>query len=284
MSLGCGNGNDAIAADAPHQAVATTAGDRDSIPPYTGTDERGIPNYTRRQFTGEERALLRKVYGVGEPSHLYISDSSADRLLKYDPKLKLCRTCYVNSYRIGFVSIRLPGESWEQLERRVRATPLSRFPNEAHRAMKSLKSLDPDIAGDVARMLADGRRAGFDVRVVASYRSPQREAFLMAQGGNRTHTLTSLHSYGRAIDLTLGDGNLARRATRERWIAFRRWVTHYKGDEFRILGTAAKTWDWTHVEMPSATIGFRSIEEALARARTCNASTSCDFQPHLPTH
>jgi hypothetical protein len=54
---------------------------------------------------------------------------------------------------------------------------------------------------------------------------------------------------------------------------------------FRILGKVDRTWDWPHVELPSAEIGFGSIEEAVARGRAClaaGATTSCNFAPHLP--
>jgi hypothetical protein len=252
------------------------------LPPYTGTDARGIPHYARRTFSDEERRLLRDTYGIEEPSRLYVSDSTEDGLLKYDTRLKRCRTCYVNSYRVGFISVRRPRESWEQAERRVRAMRRRDFTAAARASSStSTAALDPDIRGDVERMLADARRAGFALRVAATYRSPEHEAYLMAIGGGRTYTLTSLHSYGRAIDVVVGDGNLGRRATRTQWIAFRRWVTAYKGDDFRILGTPERTWDWRHVELPTASVGFRTIEAALARARACGGAT-CDFAPRLP--
>jgi hypothetical protein len=265
------------------------------LPLYAGTDARGIPRYARRTYTNEERRLLRDIYGIEDPNRLYVSDSTEDGLLKYDTRVKRCRSCYVNSYRIGFISVRRPGESWEQAERRVRAMRRRDF-SAAERVSsnRSTADLDPDIRDDVERMLADARRAGFALRVVATYRSPAHEAYLMAMGGGRTHTLTSLHSYGRAIDVVVGDGNLRRKATKAQWIAFRRWVTAYQGDDFRILGTPERTWDWRHVEMPTGSIGFRTIEAALARARSCAGSAEtasawsgrrasrCDFVPQLP--
>jgi hypothetical protein len=266
-------------------ASAIRLGSRASeLPPYTGTDARGVPHYARRAFSDEERRLLRDAYGIEDPTRLYVSDSTEDGLLKYDTRVKRCRTCYVNSYRVGFISVRRRGESWEEAERRVRAMrPRDFTPAARASSNTSTADLDPDIRGDVERMLADARRAGFALRIAATYRSPEHEAYLMAIGGGRTHTLTSLHSYGRAIDIVVGDGNLGRRATRAQWIAFRRWVTTYKGDDFRILGTPARTWDWRHVEMPTASVGFRTIEAALARASTCGRDVSqCDFAPHLP--
>ena len=265
------------------------------LPPYTGTDARGIPHYARRAFTGEERRLLRDVYGVENPNRLYISDSTEGGLLKYDTRAKRCRTCYVNSYRVGFVSVRRPGETWDEAERRVHAMRLRDFPPAARvSGRRSTADLDPDVSADTERMLADARRAGFAVRLVATYRSPEHEAYLMAIGGGRTYTLTSMHSYGRAVDVVVGDGNISRKATRAQWIAFRRWVTRYKGDTFRIIGTPERTWDWRHVEMPSRSIGFRTIEDALGRARRCagrgelafgapgGEPSPCDFAPNLP--
>jgi hypothetical protein len=135
-------------------------------------------------------------------------------------------------------------------------------------------------------MLDDARRAGYRLRVVSTYRSPQQEALLMAQGGGRTHTLTSLHSYGRAIDIKVGDGDLAHSSTRRDWIAFRRWVSHYRGTDFRVLGTPTSTWDWPHVELPSDRVGFRNLNQAIEAGRACVSSgrrESCEFKPHLPS-
>ena len=154
-----------------------------------------------------------------------------------------------------------------------------RLPADARIEDTSTGELDPAIRGDVERMLADAERAGFEVHVVATYRSSQREAFLFRQGG-RTHTLTSMHSYGRAIDVRVGDGNLRHPATRARWAAFRRWVSNYHSGELRILGTPERTWDWQHVEVPAADVGFHDIEAAIARARSCStpgARPPCDF-------
>lgn len=255
-------------------------------PPYAGADSNGIPHYTTRTFTPEERALLLHVYGVEDPGQLYVSDSTNEGLLEYDSKAKSCKECFVNSYLIGFVSIRRPGESWDALERRVRAMRPADFPASARTAVTSTAALDPAVRSDVERMLADAARAGFHLRVLDTYRSPEREAWLMSLGRGRTYTLTSLHSYGRAIDVRIGDGNINRATTRKEWIAFRRWVTAYGRGQFRVMGTPARTWDWSHVEVPSAALGFRTIDDALARARACSSDRTprvpCDFAPHLP--
>ena len=272
-----------LARPLPAQRAAAGA----NIPPYTGVDARGIPHYLRRRLSAEERRLLRRAYGIEDPSRLYLSDSSADRLLKYDTRVKRCARCYVNSYRIGFISTRRPGESWNQLERRVRKIAPGRFSIADRTPERSTALLDPAIRGDVEQMLLAARRAGFAIRVRETYRSPNAEAYLMARGNGRTHTLTSLHSYGRALDIVVADGVLRHQQTRRRWAAFRRWVIGYSGDEFRIIGRADRSWDWPHVEVPSADVGFRTVDAALARARLClghSARIRCDFAPQLLPH
>jgi hypothetical protein len=216
---------------------------------------------------------------------MYLSDSTADGVLKYDPELKPCSSCYVDSFRLGYISVRKPGESWDDLERRVRGMRRSIFAPSSLVSTSSLTALDPDIQDEVKEMLDAARRSGFDLHVLTTYRSPQFEALLMAEGRGRTYTLTSLHSYGRALDIRVGDGNLNRRATRVEWIAFRRWVTHYRGNDFRVLGAPDHTWDWPHIELPSDKIGFRSIEQALAAGEAClsgGARRACEFAPQLP--
>ncbi|HZD84299.1 MAG TPA: hypothetical protein VE052_00205 [Gemmatimonadaceae bacterium] len=251
---------------------------------YAGTDAHGIPRYVNRTFTSDERAVLRHAFGIVSPSHIYLSDSTDDGVLKYDPAVKRCGWCYVDSFRIGFVSVRKPGETWDDLVRRVKRMRRPSFAPSSLVTSSSVSALDPDIQPEVTEMLATARRAGFALRIVSTYRSPQLEALLMAEGHGRTFTLTSLHSYGRAIDIAVGDGNLSHPATRSEWIAFRRWVTHYRGNDFRVLGTPERTWDWPHVEVPSGKIGFRSIDQALAAGRAClsgKAERACEFEPHL---
>ena len=45
---------------------------------------------------------------MDDASLLYLSDSADSRVLKVDTREKQCETCYVNSYRLGFVSLRQP--------------------------------------------------------------------------------------------------------------------------------------------------------------------------------
>lgn len=258
---------------------------------YEGVNNRRIPNYaTAINLSSDDARVLRVAYGIEDPHRLYVSDSTEEGLLKYDTQVKRCADCYVNSYRVGYVSIRRVGESWEQAERRVRRARARAFSGSRNWESKSLSDLDPDVRVLSQRMLHDARSAGFNLRVIATYRSPIREAFLMAKGGGRTHTLTSNHSYGRALDIVVDDGRLSHARTRRDWISFRRWVTHYRtptDESFRILGKLDETWDWPHVELPSSEIGFSTIEKAVRRGRAClmqGATVPCNFQPHLPAH
>jgi hypothetical protein len=251
---------------------------------YSGTDARGVPHYLARPLSDEARRVLRQAYGVVSASHLYVSDSTPDGLLKYDPQPKPCSTCYVNSYRIGFISVRKPGESWDELERRVSTLSRSSFSASSLVSSSSVSAMDPDVQDEVRQMLDAARGAGFQLRVVSTYRSPEQEAILMTEGRGRTHTLTSLHSYGRAIDVRVGDGNLNNPSTRRSWIAFRRWVTGFHGNDFRVLGSPDRSWDWAHVELPSDRVGFHTVEDAIAAARAClarSAAGACEFRPHL---
>jgi hypothetical protein len=293
--------------DAVHQA-ASALGDLElpsgtALPPvdtarntspnaaaYEGVDARGIPHYATVELASTDADLLRRAYGIEEPHRLYVSDSTEEGILKYDTQRKRCLTCYVNSYRIGYVSVRRPAETWDQAERRVRATTPTYFTGGTTPSSTLTADLDPEVRPLAEAMLRDARAAGYRLEVTATYRSPLREAFLMAEGRGRTHTLTSNHSYGRALDIVVDDGDRGNAHTLRDWIAFRRWVTRYRtpsGESFRVLGRLDHTWDWPHVELPSSTIGFGSIDEAIARARTClapGAAVPCNFPPHLPAN
>jgi hypothetical protein len=281
-------GEVALAGDKVSLPVDTVGQDSTQAAAYEGVDARGIPHYASVVLSSADADVLQRAYGVEDPHRLYVSDSTEEGILKYDTQRKRCLTCYVNSYRIGYVSVRRPGESWDQAERRVRATTPTYFTGGATPSSTSTADLDPDVRPLAEAMLRDARAAGYRLRVTATYRSPLREAYLMAEGRGRTHTLTSNHSYGRALDIVVGDGDRANARTRRDWIAFRRWVTRYRtpsGESFRVLGRLDHTWDWPHIELPSSTIGFGSIDKAIARARTClatGAAVPCNFPPHLP--
>lgn len=246
---------------APTPSAATLA--------YAGYDASGVPNYVRRTFTSEERALLRTWLGVDDPSLLYLDDSTSGRYLKYDVRPDPGRATYVNSYGVGFESVRRADETWREFDARIRNTPPGAFGAAARTPDKSLESLDPAVREIFRQMITDAARAGFDLGIVETYRPPDREAFLLAQGRGRTYTATSLHSYGRAVDFTL-DGKIGpTRGTRPHWVAFRHWVSTYRGGIFRILGTPDTTWDWAHVEIQGHGLGFPDVETAIAAARAC---------------
>jgi hypothetical protein len=257
-------------------------------PSDSTTINHAIPHYLSTPILPADADVLRRAYGIEDPSRLYVSDSTDGGTLKYDTQRKTCAGCLVNSYHVGYISVRQSGESWEEVERRVRMTKAKVFTGGPHPASESLAALDPDVRPIAESMVRDAKEAGFRFHIVATYRSPLRQAFLMSKGRGRTHTLTSNHSYGRAIDIVIDNGNRANPRTKRDWIAFRKWVTAYPtstGEPFHILGRPDASWDWAHVELPSRTLGFHSVDEAIARAKTCLAPEStmpCDFQPHLP--
>jgi D-alanyl-D-alanine carboxypeptidase len=233
---------------------------------YAGRDEDGVPRYIGRAFTVEERALLRKHFGIEQPGRLYLSDTSEDAYLNYDTERDPGAGRLVRSYRVGAPSVRFPGETWEELERRLAQMRAHDFPASARVADTALSSLEPEVRQAFERMLDAARQAGHRVRIVETLRSPERQAFLMASGGGLTFTATSKHSSGRAVDLVVGDGNLKHKRTRARWVAFRRWVTGFEGGRFQLIGAPEKSWDWPHVEL-AGPLGYRSIEALLLAAR-----------------
>ena len=219
-------------------------------------------------------------------------------MLKFDTREKRCRSCFVDSYRIGFASLRRPGETWDDFEARIRRMSPRDFPESARRVDTSLQDLDPDARPSFAALLDEGRRAGFRLAIRETYRTPAREALLFQAGRGRTYTATSMHSYGRAVDIVIDDGNPAHAATHADWVRFRRFVANYADGKFRLIGAVDRTWDWPHVELPGAALGFHSVDEALAFAARCTSDSAraapptalslrgaavdpCVFVPHL---
>jgi hypothetical protein len=234
---------------------------------YAGRDTAGVPHYLTRPFSPDERALLRREFGVEDPSRLYLSDSTEMGHLNYDTERDPGAGRLVRSYRIGAASIRRPGESWEELEQRLRAMRPEDFGPEAKVVDTTLAALDPSARPRFERLIAAARAAGFPIRVRETYRSPERQAYLMVLGRGLTFTATSMHSAGRAVDLVVGDGDLRNPRTRARWIDLRRWVAAFEGGRFRLLGAPDRSWDWPHVELAGGPLGFRSVEELLQAAR-----------------
>ena len=175
---------------------------------YAGRDEAGVPRYLQRAFSDEERELLREQFGIEEPSRLYLSDTLSSASLTYDSDWDRGERDLVGSYRVGAASVRQPGETWEELERRLAATDPRSFPRTTHRADASLASLDSVVRPQVSRLLSAARRAGFRVRVTEAHRSAERQAYLLTLDGRLTHTATSRHAEGFAVDVVVDDGNL----------------------------------------------------------------------------
>ncbi|HET9039496.1 MAG TPA: hypothetical protein VFN40_04975 [Gemmatimonadales bacterium] len=236
---------------------------------YAGRDEQGIPRYLDRPFSDDERRLLREQFGIEEPGRLYLSDTLPGASLIYDSDWDRGERHLVSSYRVGAPSVRLPGETWEALERRLAATSPASFPALTHRANRSLASLDSTVRPAFERMLQAARRAGFRVRVTEARRSAERQAYLLTLDGHLTHTATSRHADGFAVDVAVDDGNLRNPVTRKHWIAFRRWVLEAWAAEFRLIGAPDRSWDWPHIESVDGPPAFQSIEELLAAGRRC---------------
>jgi hypothetical protein len=265
----------AMATEAAIRAVAMPAY---PLAGYAGRDSAGVPRYIQRPFSLEERRLLREHFGIEEPSRIYLSDTSAEAYLNYDTERDPGAGRLVRSYRVGAPSVRLPGESWEEMERRLAGMQPEDFPASTRLADTALASLDPEARPAFERMLAAARRAGYRVRVVETHRTPERQAYLMVAGGGVTFTATSKHSSGRAVDLIVGDGNLRNKRTLSRWAAFRRWVTTYDGGRFRLIGAPGKSWDWPHVEL-AGPAGYGSIEALLLAARRADQSARLEVTP-----
>ena len=170
--------------------------------------------------------------------------------------------------------MRRPAESWEAFEQRMRGKRVKDFSPKARNIQRSLDSLDPESRAAFSRLIDDGRRAGFRLSIGETYRTPEREALLFALGHGRTYTATSMHSYGRAVDITVDDGRLAHRATRRDWVRFRQFVLAQRWARFHLIGTADRTWDWPHVELASPALGFHSIDDALTFAALCTSDSA----------
>ena len=243
---------------------------------YAGRDVEGVPRYIQRAFSDDERRLLREQFGIEEPARLYLSDTLPGASLTYDSDWDQGERHLVSSYRVGAPSVRQPGETWEALERRLAATSPASFPAATHQADRSLASLDSTVRPAFERLLVSPRRAGFRVRVTESRRSADRQAYLLTLDGHLTHTATSRHADGFAVDVVVDGGDLRNPVTRKHWIAFRRWVLATWSGEFRLIGAADRSWDWPHIEYVDGPPVFHSVEELLATARWCADTGAAD--------
>ncbi|HET9982030.1 MAG TPA: hypothetical protein VFQ38_00515 [Longimicrobiales bacterium] len=278
-AAGCGRSPDPAPADPPPASIWPRLR-------YAGRDGEGVPNYIRRPFTAAEAGLLRAQLGVTNPHRLYLGDSSATAILRYDTRPDSGHDDMAPSFAVGFVSLRRPGESWEELRRRIHTLHAQDFPETARVPDTSLALLDPEVRPLFERMVREARARGFRIRVIETYRSPEREAYLMSRASGKTFTATSIHSYGRAVDVAVGRGDPGHPRTRGEYVAFRRWVLAFGRGRLKLIGSPDETWDWNHVEAPARWLGFHTIEEALAGAGKCAATPApdgvCVFRPRLP--
>ncbi len=240
-----------------------------------------------RTLSADDRALLRSVFGIDDVRRLYLPATGGE-VLRYAARPSGCPdesrttrhdTCRVVSVRVGLAAPRTADETWDAYAARVTRGGTRSWLAGGRTAYSGLDALDSDARPAFERLVEDARRAGFPVHVRETYRTPERQAFILARNDGRTTTATSAHSYGRAVDISVGDGRIGRRSTYHTWVAFRRWVTEQQGGAFRLIGTPERTWDWPHVEYVGAAsggapLGYRSVDALVAAARACQAGAA----------
>lgn len=145
----------AMATEAAIRAVTAPAY---PVAGYAGRDDDGVPRYIQRPFSLEERRLLRERFGIEEPGRLYLSDTSDEAYLNYDTERDPGAGRLVRSYRVGAHSVRVPGESWEELQRRLAGMRPDDFPASARLADTALAALDSEARPAFERMLGAARR------------------------------------------------------------------------------------------------------------------------------
>ena len=246
-------------------------------------------------LTSDDRALLHAVFGIDDVARLFVPEATPRGVLRYAARTPGCATparrgCRYALVRVGLAAPRRPAESWDEFVTRIARGGMGAWPAGARSYYSGLDALDAEARPAFQLLVAAARRAGFPVRVAETYRSPERQTMLLARLDGRTATATSIHSYGRAADLVIGDGRLDRAATMRTWIAFRRWVVRRADGAFRLVGTPDHTWDWPHVELAYPVLGFRSVGALLVAARACQAKAGslaeagerCTLRPHVP--
>ena len=130
----------------------------------------------------------------------------------------------------------------------------------------------PRVVRPLTRLLAAGRRAGLDLRILSSYRSPGRQAQLYADavaalGAGRASLTTapagrSEHQTGLAVDLgraTTGACNVApcfARTREARWLRRHAhrfgFVVRYPAGGRAVTGYAHESWHFRYVGPPLA--------------------------------
>ena len=240
-------------------------------------------------LSADDRTLLRDVFGIDDVRRLYVPTASGD-VLRYAAHAPGCSdelrvgalrgACRAVSVRVGLDAPRAPDETWDAYTARVTRGGTHAWSSTGRVFYTNLAALGPDARPAFERLLADAREAGFPVHVRETYRTPERQAAILARNDGRTTTATSAHSFGRAVDVSIGDGRIGRRSTHRTWVAFRRWVLGQQNGAFRLIGTPESTWDWPHIEYvgplgtPMPVLGYRSLDALVAAARACHTETS----------
>ncbi len=262
----------------------------DSAPPLDPTDGSGRVRWIGREadhtLAPADRALLRTVFGIDDVRRIYIP-TTAGEVLRYAAHAPGCPTlenggrpttrggaCRVVGVRIGLAAPRDTGETWDAFTARVEhGGPRAWTASGGRTEYAGLDALDPDARPAFERLVADARAAGFPIHIRETFRTPERQAAILSRNDGRTTTLTSAHSYGRAVDISVAGRHSA-------WVEFRRWVLRQQNGAFRLIGTPESTWDWPHVEYVGAAtatpLGYRTVDALVAAARACRAGAASD--------
>lgn len=217
---------DAFASPTPVRAAigTTLTGERGGIAPQitnffenyqvapAWTPEMGTGGFPQQQA---DTSLINQLYaptqpgtppavdnGVSDPSRVYTKPAGHQ---VYDTP-NVSKDGRVPTHRLDVPSGRNPGETWEQYEARVHATPEENYPPQAYRTDNSLDSLDPQMRQPLLQLIEAAQRAGVRLSINETYRPPERQELLFKQGRSLpgpvvTWTLTSDHMTRTAADL-----------------------------------------------------------------------------------
>src|SRR5260221_688806 len=80
LMFACSHAGPAGSAEDSGAVAASIARGDTTDAEFEGTDDRGVPHYAlTRAFSAEDSALLLHAYGIENPHHLYVSDSTKDQ-------------------------------------------------------------------------------------------------------------------------------------------------------------------------------------------------------------
>jgi len=72
-----------------------------------------------------------------------------------------------------------------------------------------IKGLHPVFGYKIAKMVKELERDGGNVKLTSGYRSPEKQAQLVASGNTNTQPLNSYHNYGFALDMNIDGVKMA---------------------------------------------------------------------------